>query len=120
MEAKYEEDFCQFGVGNMPSKKEHLWTLTQMARWGLVNFPENHAEVIYNLLATNVFQQAAKELEIDIAEEDKEPIVLGDGSIFDPNDPIAALQSMSYSKFTETTYFDPVKGFASKKATVRH
>jgi len=120
MEAKYEKDFCQFGVGNMPSKKEHLWTLTQMARWGLVDFPENHAEVIYNLLATNVYQQAAKELEIDVPEEDKEPIVLGDGSMFDPNDPIAALQSMSYSKFTETTYFDPVKGFASKKAAVRH
>jgi len=119
MEAKYEKDFCQFGVGNMPSRKEHLWVLTQMARWGLVNFPENHAEVIYNLLATNVYQQAAKELDIPIIDEDKTPIVLADGSVFDPSDPIAALQSMPYSKFTETNYFDAVKGFASKKVAVR-
>ncbi|WP_103667806.1 nitrate ABC transporter ATP-binding protein [Pseudanabaena sp. BC1403] len=119
MEAKYEKDFCQFGVGNMPSRKEHLWVLTQMARWGLISFPENHAEVIYNLLATDVYQQAAKELEIPIIEEDKTPIILADGSMFDPNDPIAALQSMPYSKFTETSYFDAVKGFASKKVAVR-
>ena len=39
--------------------------------------------------------------------------------MFDPNDPIAALQSMPYSKFTETSYFDAVKGFASKKVAVR-
>ena len=119
MEAKYEQDFCQFGVGNMPSRKEQLWVLVQMARWGLVNFPENHAEVIYNLLATNVYQQAAKELEIPIIEEDKTPIVLADGSVFDPSDPIAALQSLPYSQFTETSYFDPIKGFASKKVAVR-
>jgi len=93
MEAKYEKDFCQFGVGNMPS--------------------------IYNLLATNVYQQAAKELDIPIIDEDKTPIVLADGSVFDPSDPIAALQSMPYSKFTETNYFDAVKGFASKKVAVR-
>jgi len=72
MEAKYEKDFCQFGVGNMPS-----------------------------------------------IDEDKTPIVLADGSVFDPSDPIAALQSMPYSKFTETNYFDAVKGFASKKVAVR-
>ncbi|PZV19538.1 MAG: bacitracin ABC transporter ATP-binding protein [Pseudanabaena sp.] len=119
MKAKYEKDFCQFGVGNMPSRKEHLWVLTQMARWGLVNFPENHAEVIYNLLATNVYQQAAKELDIPIIDEDKSPIVLADGSVFDPSDPISALQSMPYSRFSETSYFDSVKGFASKKVAVR-
>jgi hypothetical protein len=103
----------------MPSRKEHLWVLTQMARWGLVNFPENYAEVIYNLLATNLYQQAAKELDLPITEEDKSPIVLADGSLFDPNDPIAALQSMPYSRFTETSYFDPAKGFAIKKLAVR-
>ena len=119
MEAKYDQDFCQFGVSNMPSRKEHLWVLTQMARWGLVNFPENYAEVIYNLLATNLYQQAAKELDLPITEEDKSPIVLADGSLFDPNDPIAALQSMPYSRFTETSYFDPAKGFAIKKLAVR-
>jgi nitrate/nitrite transport system ATP-binding protein len=119
MQAKYEKDFCQFGVGNMPSRKEHLWVLTQMARWGLVKFPENHAEVIDNLLATNIYQQAAKELDIPIIDEDKLPIVLADGSMFDPSDPITALQSMPYSKFTETSYFDSVKGFASKKVAVR-
>ncbi|MCA6595281.1 MAG: ABC transporter substrate-binding protein [Pseudanabaena sp. M046S1SP1A06QC] len=119
MTAKYDQDFCQFGMGNMPSRKEHLWVLTQMSRWGLVNFPENYAEVIYNLLATNIYQQAAKELEIAIADEDRSPIALADGSVFDPNDPIAALQSMPYSRFTETSYFDPIKGFASKKVAIR-
>lgn len=119
MEAKYEQDFCQFGVGNMPSHKEQLWVLAQMARWGLVNFPENHAEVIDNLLATDVYQQAAKELELPIVEEDGEPIILADGSRFDPQDPIAALRSMPYSQFTEASYFDPVKGFATKKVAVR-
>ena len=117
--AKYDQDFCQFGVSNMPSRKEHLWVLTQMARWGLVHFPENYAEVIYNLLATDVYNQAAKELELPYEQEDKELILLADGSTFDPSDPIAALQSMPYSRFTETSYFDPVKGFATKKVAVR-
>jgi len=112
---KYDKEFCQFGVGNMPSRKEQLWVLTQMARWGLVKFPENYAEVIDNLLATSVYQQAAKDLELPIAEEDKQPIVLADGTVFDLNDPIAALHSMPYSKFTEASYFDSVKGFVSKK-----
>ena len=103
----------------MPSSKEHLWVLAQMARWGLVNFPENYAEVIDNLLATHVYQQAAKELDLAIVEESPQPIVLADGSTFDHHDPIAALQSMPYSKFTETSYFDPVKGFATKKVAVR-
>ncbi len=119
LEAKYDQDFCQFGLNNMPSRKEHLWVMTQMARWGLIDFPENHAEVIYNLLATNVYQQAARDLELPILEEDKSPIILADGTIFDPSDPIASLRSMPYSKFTEATYFDPVKGFTSKKVAVR-
>ncbi len=119
LEAKYDQDFCQFGLNNMPSRKEHLWVMTQMARWGLIDFPENHAEVIYNLLATNVYQQAARDLELPILEEDKSPIILADGTIFDPTDPIASLRSMPYSKFTEAAYFDPVKGFASKKVAVR-
>ena len=112
---KYDKEFCQFGVGNMPSRKEHLWVLTQMARWGLVKFPENYAEVIDNLLATSVYQQAAKDLELPIAEEDKQPIILADGTVFDLGDPIAALRSMPYSKFTEASHFDSVKGFVSKK-----
>ena len=112
---KYDKEFCQFGVGNMPSRKEQLWVLTQMARWGLVKFPENYAEVIYNLLATNVYQQAAKDLELPIAEEDKQPIMLADGTVFDLGDPISALRSMPYSKFTEASYFDAVKGFVSKE-----
>jgi len=117
MEAKYYKDFCQFGVGNMPSRKEQLWVLTQMARWGLVNFPENHAEVIYNLLATDIYQQAARELNLDITEEDREAIAFTDGSTFDLSDPIAALHSMPYSQFTEPLHFDPVKGFANKKVS---
>ncbi|MBD2176966.1 ABC transporter substrate-binding protein [Pseudanabaena sp. FACHB-1998] len=119
MEAKYDKDFCQFGVDNMPSRREHLWVLAQMARWGLVNFPENHAEVIYNLLATDVYNQAARELDLPTAQENKEPIVLADGSTFDCADPIAALAAMPYSQFTEASYFDPVKGFATKKVAVR-
>jgi nitrate/nitrite transport system ATP-binding protein len=118
MGTKYDKDFCQFGVGNMPSPKEHLWVLTQMARWGLVDFPENHTEVISNLLATNIYQQAAKELDMSVIEEDKSPIVLADGSVFDLDDPIAALRSMPYSKFTEPRYFDSVKGFTTKKLAV--
>jgi nitrate/nitrite transport system ATP-binding protein len=119
IEAKYDNDFCQFGVGNKPSRREHLWVLAQMARWGLVNFPENYAEVIYNLLATDVYNQATRELDLPTAQENKEPIVLADGSSFDFADPIAALAAMPYSKFTEPVYFDPVKGFAIKKLAAR-
>lgn len=119
MESKYESDFCQFGVGNMPSRKEHLWVLTQMARWGMVNFPENYPEVIYNLLATDVYQQAARELEISIDDEDKSPIVLADETVFDAADPIASLQSLRYSQFKEAIHFDAAKGFAHKKSVVR-
>ncbi|NUN66378.1 ABC transporter substrate-binding protein [Pseudanabaena biceps] len=119
MESKYENDFCQFGIGNMPSRKEHLWVLTQMARWGMVNFPENYPEVIYNLLATDVYQQAAKELDIPISDEDKSPIVLSDGTVFDAADPISSLQSLPYSQFQEALHFDSAKGFAHRKSVVR-
>jgi methyl coenzyme M reductase gamma subunit len=45
---------------------------------------------------------------------------LADGSSFDPADPIAALQSMAYSQFTESVYFEPTKGFANKRSSLRN
>jgi nitrate/nitrite transport system ATP-binding protein len=115
MEAKYYQDFFQFGIGSMPSKSEHLWILMQMARWGLVSFPENHAEVIYNLLATDVYHQAIKELGMEVSGTDYTSLTLADGSVFNLEDPIATLRSMPYSQFTEPVHFDPVKGFANQK-----
>lgn len=84
-----------FGVGvNRPSRTEHLWLLTQLARWGEVPFPRNWVEILERVSKVSVFSIAARELGLADLTYSRGPIQLFDGSTFTADDPIAYLNSL--------------------------
>ena len=84
-----------FGDGlNRPSRTEHLWMMTQMARWGDIPFPRNWVEILERVCRVSVFSTAARELGLTDIKYRREPIKLFDGIPFDGEDPIAYLNSL--------------------------
>ncbi|BFM38657.1 nitrate ABC transporter ATP-binding protein [Synechocystis sp. LKSZ1] len=72
---------------NRPSRTEHLWMMTQMARWGEIPFPRNWVEILERVCRVGVFSTAARELSLDVNYQ-RQPIVLFDGIPFNAEDPI--------------------------------
>jgi bicarbonate transport system ATP-binding protein len=85
-----------YGDGvNRPSRTEHLWHMTQMARWGDVPFPRNWVEVLEKTCRVDIFSTAARELGVsEIATLGRKAIQLFDGTTFNIEDPIAYLNSL--------------------------
>jgi ABC-type nitrate/sulfonate/bicarbonate transport system substrate-binding protein len=84
-----------FGAGvNRPSRTEHLWLLTQMARWGDVAFPRNWVEVLERVSNVSVFSIAARELGLAGITYSRGPIQLFDGTTFTADDPISYLNNL--------------------------
>lgn len=84
-----------FGEGlNRPSRTEHLWMMTQMARWGDIPFPRNWVEILERVCRVSVFSTAARELGLDIQYR-REPITLFDGIPFDAEDPLGYLNKLA-------------------------
>jgi bicarbonate transport system ATP-binding protein len=84
-----------FGNGvNRPSRTEHLWLMTQMARWGDIPFPRNWVEILERICKVSVFSIAARELELGDITYSRGPIKLFDGVTFNTEDPIAYLNSL--------------------------
>jgi bicarbonate transport system ATP-binding protein len=84
-----------FGLGNnRPSRTEHLWLMTQMARWGEVPFPRNWVEVLERVSKVSVYSIAARELGLGDVSYGRGPIRLFDGSSFTADDPIAYLNAL--------------------------
>lgn len=79
---------------NRPSRTEHLWILTQMARWGEVPFPRNWVEVLEKTCRVSVFSTAAREIGLSDITYGKGSVKLADGSPFNTEDPIAYLNSL--------------------------
>lgn len=86
-----------FGNGtNRPSRTEHLWLLTQMARWGDVPFPRNWVEVLERVCKVSVFSIAARELGFaDATAYSRGAIELFDGEKFTAEDPIGYLNHLA-------------------------
>ncbi|MEN9204678.1 MAG: ABC transporter substrate-binding protein, partial [Thermostichales cyanobacterium DRC_bins_46] len=82
------------GAGNRPSRTEHLWMMTQLARWGEVPFPRNWVEIVERVCRVGVFSTAARELGIDVSYE-RAPIQLFDGVSFGSQDPLGYLQELT-------------------------
>ncbi|MGA9377205.1 MAG: nitrate ABC transporter ATP-binding protein [Phormidium sp.] len=81
-----------FGEGvNRPSRTEHLWILTQMARWDKVPFPRNWLEIMERLCRVDVFSMAARELGLFDFSYTRGKIELFDGITFNSEDPLAYL-----------------------------
>jgi NMT1-like family len=85
-----------FGPGvNRPSRSEHLWILTQLARWAEIPFPRNYVEILERICNVSVFSTAARELGFEDVSYQRGAIELFDGRPFDGNDPIGYLNSVS-------------------------
>lgn len=87
-----------FGEGiNRPSRTEHLWIMTQLARWGDIPFPRNWVEILERVCRVSVFSTAARELGIDIQYK-RTGINLFDGVKFNDENPIEYLNSLKIKR----------------------
>ncbi|HEY9837146.1 MAG TPA: nitrate ABC transporter ATP-binding protein [Vampirovibrionales bacterium] len=90
--ARYNQFF--FDKTNCPDRTEALWILTQMARWGITPFPRNWIEVLDRVRRVDLFSQAAQGLNMMDLSRDRQPIILFDEVIFNPDDPIHYLEQL--------------------------
>lgn len=88
-----------YGAGvNRPSRSEHLWHITQMARWGDVPFPRNWVEVLEKTCRVGVFSTAARELGLTDITYTRKAIQLFDDVPFNAEDPIAYLNHLEIKR----------------------
>jgi bicarbonate transport system ATP-binding protein len=88
-----------FGEGlNRPSRTEHLWMMTQMARWGHIPFPRNWVEILERVCRVSTFSTAARELGLVDIKYRRSPIQLFDGVVFDAEDPIGYLNHLDIER----------------------
>jgi bicarbonate transport system ATP-binding protein len=83
---------------NRPSRTEHLWMMTQMARWEDVPFPRNWVEVMEKTCRVSVFSTAARELGLSDLTYSSGSITLVDGTSFSADDPISYLNSLDIKR----------------------
>jgi bicarbonate transport system ATP-binding protein len=85
-----------FGAGlNRPSRTEHLWIITQLARWAEIPFPRNYVEILERICQVGVFSTAARELGLEEVSYQRQGIELFDGRPFNSEDPIGYLNAVS-------------------------
>ncbi|PZU98814.1 MAG: bacitracin ABC transporter ATP-binding protein [Pseudanabaena sp.] len=88
-----------YGAGvNRPSRSEHLWHITQMARWGDVPFPRNWVEVLEKTCRVGVFSTAARELGLTDITYSRNAIQLFDDIPFNAEDPIGYLNQLEIKR----------------------
>jgi bicarbonate transport system ATP-binding protein len=85
-----------FGPGvNRPSRSEHLWILTQLARWAEIPFPRNYVEILERICAVGVYSTAVRELGLENVSYQRGAIELFDGRPFNVDNPIAYLNAVT-------------------------
>jgi nitrate/nitrite transport system ATP-binding protein len=89
--------FNQFYIeqSTLPRRMEALWLLTQLARWNITPFPKNWVEIIESTYRSDLYGQAARELGLPDVVDDRQPVTLFDGIVFNPDDPMRYLQSLA-------------------------
>ncbi len=92
-------DFIQFG-GALGSRSERLWILTQLARWGLVPFPENWPDLLDRVYLEDAFQTACTQLELSFPTPEE---TLPPDLMLDPRDPLAYLRALAIKQELKTT-----------------
>jgi nitrate/nitrite transport system ATP-binding protein len=83
---------------NCPSRIEGLWILVQMARWGIVPFPRNWIEIVDRVRRTDIYSEAARQLNLPGLEPERTAFQLFDGSVFNPDNPIEYLQRLEIKR----------------------
>jgi len=92
--------FNTFSVNqaNCPDRVEALWILAQMARWDITPFPRNWITVLDRVRRVDVYSEAAEQVGFAGLEPNRNAIQLFDGSLFDPDDPIAYLEKLAIKR----------------------
>lgn len=99
-EPKMLPRFNQFYVNktNCPDRGEALWIMAEMARWGILPFPKDWMTIAERVWRVDIFGEAARDLGLLDLERDRHPILLFDGKVFNPDDPISYLNSLTIKR----------------------
>ncbi|MDX2050766.1 MAG: CmpA/NrtA family ABC transporter substrate-binding protein [Polyangiaceae bacterium] len=71
---------------NVPEPKFASWWLTQFRRWGMVEGPPDYAGVAKQVMRTDIYEAAMKELGVTVSRNEG-PETFFDGGVFDPAKP---------------------------------
>ena len=74
---------------NYPQPKYAKWWLSQFRRWGMVDGAPDYEGVAKQVMRTDIYEEAMKELGYAHGGRSDEPETLFDGTVFDPKDPEA-------------------------------
>jgi nitrate/nitrite transport system substrate-binding protein len=72
---------------NYPQPKFAKFWLSQFRRWGMVSGAPDYEGVAKQVMRTDIYEEAMKELGVQHAGLSDAPETLFDGSVFDPKDP---------------------------------
>ncbi len=78
---------------NYPQPKYATWWLTQFRRWGMIEGSPDYAGVARQVMRTDLYEQAMKEIGYAHGGRDDKPETLFDGKVFDPASPDAYANS---------------------------
>jgi len=74
---------------NYPQPKYAKWWLSQFRRWGMVEGAPDYEGVAKQVMRTDLYEEAMKELGYAHGGRNDEPETLFDGTVYDPKDPEA-------------------------------
>lgn len=80
---------------NFPQPKFATWWLSQFRRWGMVTGTPDYAGVAKKVMRFDIYQEAMKELGVDVGGPSDTPETFFDGVVFDPKDPEAYAKSFA-------------------------
>ena len=94
---KQDPNYMIFSVRNCnyPQPKYAVWWLTQFRRWGMVEGPPDYAGVAKQVMRTDLYEEAMKEIGYKHGGRDDKPETLFDGKTFDPAKPEAYAASFA-------------------------
>jgi nitrate/nitrite transport system substrate-binding protein len=72
---------------NFPWKSHGIWWLTQFRRWGMVKEGVDYAGLANRVHRPDIYREVAREMSLDVPQEDMRKETLFDGITFDPAQP---------------------------------
>jgi nitrate/nitrite transport system substrate-binding protein len=72
---------------NYPQPKYAVWWLTQLRRWGMIEGKPDYESIPRQVMRTDLYEEAMRELGVTHAGRNDDPETLFDGIAFDPKDP---------------------------------
>jgi nitrate/nitrite transport system substrate-binding protein len=72
---------------NFPWKSHGIWWLTQFRRWGMVKEGVDYVGLANRVHRPDIYREVAKEMSLDVPQDDMRKETLFDGITFDPAQP---------------------------------